>query len=142
MAKQHKVTKAGGISGEVVQIRTGKGWDEWFAVPPCWRQMVTVAYEQARGLRKKHQTPQGYQASASKTVAVPIDTLYSAWADPKRRARRLPDGSIKVSTTRPNTSSRGAWVDGKSRLDVNFWGETEGAAGEVARARREHLPVL
>ena len=40
--------------------------------PSWWCQMVTVGYEQERGLREKHQKPDGYSVSASKTVAVPV----------------------------------------------------------------------
>ena len=42
--------------------------------------MVTVGYEQARGLRKKHQRPEGFQVSASRTVAVPIAVAFAAIA--------------------------------------------------------------
>ena len=88
---QKTATKAAGVSDAAVQAKTGKGWQEWFALldaagarqmshkeiaarlydqlgcPDWWSQMVAVGYEQERGLREKHQTPAGYQVSASKT---------------------------------------------------------------------------
>ena len=74
-----------GISADAVRAKTGKGWAEWFAVldqagaakwphkeiasflheQECgdwWSQMVAVGYEQARGLRVKHQTADGFTA--------------------------------------------------------------------------------
>lgn len=94
-----KIAKAAGISSEAVQAKTGKTWTEWFKLldkagaakwphkeiaelihdefgcPGWWSQMVTVGYEQARGLRVKHQSATGYSANVSKTIGVPIATL-------------------------------------------------------------------
>src|SRR5436305_706796 len=97
-----------GISSDAVNAKTGKGWAEWFAVldeagaakwphkeiakflheHACgdwWSQMVTVGYEQARGLRVKHQTADGFTAGASKTVDVPVAALFKSWTDDKTR---------------------------------------------------------
>src|SRR5436190_23296914 len=92
--------KYGGISSEAVRARTCKAWEEWIAlldaenaqtlphkeiaallsdqygVLPWWCQMVTVGYEQARGLRAVHQSVDGYSASASKTINAPLSVLY------------------------------------------------------------------
>jgi hypothetical protein len=81
MAQQDEASRPAGISNEAVKARTGRTWPEWFAildeagapvvghkgivtlltkyhrVGHWWRQMITVAYEQERGLREKHQTP-------------------------------------------------------------------------------------
>lgn len=43
--------------------------------------MVTVAYEQERGLREKHQNVIGYVVSVSGTYEVAIDVLYENWSD-------------------------------------------------------------
>src|SRR4051794_10771179 len=91
------------IGDDAVAAKTGKTWAQWYKlldaagcrtkthreivavvsekydVGPWWRQMVTVGYERARGLRVKHQTAKGFSVSASKTVAVPIGKLYAAW---------------------------------------------------------------
>ena len=89
--------------------------NERHGVPGWWSQMVTVGYEQARGLRQKHQTTEGYQASASKSFAVPVSKLYAAWADPKARAKWLGKPDIAVSKATPGKSLRGVWKDGKTR---------------------------
>lgn len=138
------------ISDSAVQSATGKTWDEWFAVLDAagaasldhqsivkflreqheigdwWQQMVTVTYEQARGLRDKHQKPEGYQIGGSKTIAVPAERLYAAWADEDARARWLPDPALSITKMTPNKSLRAVWVDGASRLDVDFYAKGEG----------------
>src|SRR5512134_2277217 len=94
------------MSDEAVRAKTGRIWPEWFAildaagaqqmthqqivaylhnehgVGPWWQQMVTVTYEQARGMRAKHQMPDGYQVSVSKTIAAPAAALYELCIDP------------------------------------------------------------
>lgn len=134
-----------GISSAAVKAKTGKTWDQWLdildkagakkmthqeivallgdkhGVGDWWQQMVTVGYEQARGLREKHQTSTGYQAGASKTVAVPMSQLFQAWSDARKRARWLSDPRFTVRKATPNKSMRITWVDGKTDLDVYFW---------------------
>jgi hypothetical protein len=135
-----------GISSDAVRAKTGKGWAEWFAVldqagasawphkeiatymhdvcgcPPWWSQMVTVGYEQARGLRVKHQKCDGeFSASASKTLSVPVAALFAAWHDPKARSKWLPDGKgLTVRKATENKSLRITWPDG-TNVDVNFF---------------------
>lgn len=145
MAKT-KSESHGGISSEAVHAKTGRTWAEWiaaldkagaskwphkkiakyvhdeFGCPGWWSQMVTVGYEQAKGLRVKHQTATGFAASASKTVAVPLARLYKAWADPKIRDRWL-TGAKKMVVTKatPNKSIRIRWTDGKTLVAVGFF---------------------
>ena len=93
------------ISDAAVQAKTGRVWAEWFTLLDAkgaaglahreiavalreqhglsgwWSQMVTVAYEQARGRREPHQTARGYQVGVSKTVPVAVDALFTAWED-------------------------------------------------------------
>src|SRR5713226_7172115 len=103
------------ISSEAVQKRTGKTWDEWFAVLDAagarkmthqqiaavlgeqydvggwWEQMLTVGYEQARGLRLKHQLSDGFSISRSKTITAPLGELFAAWKDKRKRGKWLAD---------------------------------------------------
>ena len=133
------------MSDAAVQAKTGKTWPEWFAVldtagaakmthkqiaahlherlgvPGWWCQMVAVGYEQERGLREKHETPAGYQISRSKTLAVPVDRLYSAWHDKKTRGRWLRDPSFTVRKATENKSLRITWIDGVTSLEVMFY---------------------
>jgi len=134
-----------GIRSEAVRAKTGRGWAEWFAIldkagavkwshkeiasflheRKCgdwWSQMVTVGYEQARGLRVKHQTADGFTAGASKTVAVPIATLFRAWTDDRRRAQWLPDAAdVAIRSATANKSLRLLWTDGTSTVVVQFY---------------------
>jgi hypothetical protein len=152
---------AGGISDAAVRAVTGRGWAEWFAAldafdvranghaaaarhlavehgcPDWWCQMVTVGYEQERGLRRKRQAGDGtYQASGSKTLAVPIERLYAAWADEEVRARWLAE-PIAVRKATPNKSMRITWPDGTS-VAVYFW--VKGAAKSQVQISHEKLP--
>jgi uncharacterized protein YndB with AHSA1/START domain len=145
-----------GISAEAVQAKTGKGWAEWIAildkagartmahkdiarylskeqgVPDWWGQMVTVGYEQARGLRAKHEKPEGYQISRSKTIAAPAAQLYAAWADKRKRTRWLTD-AITIRTATPDKSLRILWGDGKTSLDVTFYPQGAGKCQVVVQ---------
>jgi hypothetical protein len=134
-----------GISSEAVRAKTGKGWAEWFAIldkagaakwphkeiasflhdQKCgdwWSQMVTVGYEQARGLRVKHQTADGFTAGASKTVTAPVATLFRAWTDARRRAQWLPDAAdVAIRSATENKSLRLVWTDGTSTIVVQVY---------------------
>ncbi len=144
MANDTTTDKYNGVSSEAVQAKTGKGWAEWFAildaanattmshpeiarylqeqqgVADWWCQMVTVGYEQARGLRAKHEVADGYQVSASKTFDVPVSRLYDAWTDATARARWLPETGFVIRKATPGKSVRVTWVDGETSLEVNL----------------------
>ena len=51
---------------------------------------MTVSYERATGQRAVGQHADGFTISASKTVAVPVEQLYEAFADGFERDRWLP----------------------------------------------------
>ncbi|CAN5878075.1 hypothetical protein BH18ACI4_BH18ACI4_27630 [soil metagenome] len=137
-------TPSSRISDETVKEKTGKKWDQWFAildkagakemshqdivklldskheVGRWWQQMVTVTYEQARGLREKHEKPGGYQISVSRTVNVPLENPYKAVANEKSRGSWLREGGLVVAKVTANKSMRGTWKDGKTSLEVSF----------------------
>ena len=144
------------VSDDAVRRRTGRGWDEWFAlldawgaaerthteiaawvnethgVEGWWAQNVTVGYERARGRRALGQLVDGFSASASKTIAVPVERLYQAVADPKLRARWLPGAPLAVTSASPTKAVHWRWEDDAvaapsargtqrtSRVDVGF----------------------
>jgi hypothetical protein len=151
---------AAGISDAAVHKATGRGWAAWFAVldafdvhthghaaaarhlateqgcPDWWSQMVTVAYEQERGLRQKRQACDGsYQTGGSKTIGVPIDRLYAAWADERARGDWLSE-SIVVRKATPQKSMRITWPDGTS-VAVYFW--NKGAEKSQVQVSHEKL---
>lgn len=159
MAKQ--VTHAAGISAEAVHAKTGKTWTEWFAVldragadqwphkeiakhlsekcgcPDWWSQMVTVGYEQERGLRVKNQSCSGeFSTSASKTMSVPISVLFESWHNPELRAKWLPDSaSLTIRKVNVNKSLRITWHDGTS-VEVNFWDKGPGKSQAALEHRK------
>jgi uncharacterized protein YndB with AHSA1/START domain len=122
-----------------------------------WSQMVTVAYEQARGRRLPHERPDGFTITASKTVAVPVADLFAAVSDDTRRARWLPDAPLRLRTSTAPKSARYDWEDGATRVNVGFTARSEttstialsherlpdpDAAEEMKRWWRERLAEL
>ena len=122
-AKTTKTKKAtyGGIGDEAVKKATGCDWkswtwhldksgcatmshkeiaefvyERWPKIGGWWSQMVTVGYEQAKGLRAKHQVKSGWSVSSSKTIGVPVKSLFGAWKDPKKRAVWQKDHGLTV----------------------------------------------
>jgi hypothetical protein len=88
--------------------------------------MVTVGYEQARGLREKHETARGYQVSRSMTVPVALPRLYRAWADAESRGEWLNEPDLKVRRATRNKSMRLTWKDGATSVEVNFYAKGTG----------------
>ena len=152
MKRNESASKKPFISDEAVSAKTGKTWPQWFAfldkagatkwshkeivaylnqehgVGSWWQQMVTVTYEQARGLRAKHQKPEGFEISGSKTIAVPIATLFKAWFDEKIRRRWLSeaDNGFTIRKATPNKSLRITWIDGRTSIAVDFYAKGNG----------------
>jgi hypothetical protein len=135
----------GRLGEEGVVEATGHSWEHWFSVldawdgttrshrdiarhlidvhgvPGWWAQSVTGAYEQARGRRAPGQRADGsYSATASKTVAVHIETLFDAIVDDEIRARWLPEGLVSVRTSSRPKSARFNWTDGSTRVVFGF----------------------
>ena len=171
MAEEKTAGTAAGISDATVKATTGRTWSEWFAilddvgavnlahksivallsehrrVGPWWRQMITVAYEQERGLREKHQTPEGFQISTSKTITAPVGAVFGAWASEEAREKWLKAARFNVRRATPGKSLRITWGDGTSSVDVNFYARGPeksrvvvdhkrlASAGEVARMK-------
>jgi uncharacterized protein YndB with AHSA1/START domain len=152
--------KSATISDESVRAKTGKTWSQWFAildeagcagmnhkeivaildqqhqVDGWWRQMVTVTYEQARGLRDKHQKPDGYSISGSRVINAPIAALFKAWNDTRTRRRWL-DAELVIRRSTENKSLRITWADGKTNVTVNLY--EKGAAKSQVAVQHEKL---
>src|SRR5690606_7983753 len=88
-------------------------------------QVITVAYEQVRGMREKHQTAKGYQVSASKTINLPLAMLYGSWADDHLRCRWRPSADLTIRSAAANKTLRITWEAAKgaaaTSLEVNFY---------------------
>lgn len=140
--------EAGRPGNDAVVKATGKDWDSWFrlldaaaadkldhpgivrilgdgpghGVSGWWQQMITVAYEQARGLRKLHERPDGFQVSRSKTIGAPVSRLYAAWKTPAARRRWLDESRtpLTVRKATANKQLRMACSDGATSVEVSF----------------------
>ena len=148
-------------SDEQIRRRTGRGWEDWFDLlddwggqerthreiarwvaeqqgiePLAWNaQAVAAGYELARGLRVPGERADGsFTATASKTVAVPVERLYDAFVDGSARRRWLPDGELKERTATRPRSARFDWGDGATRVHVGF----EAAGDGKSRLALEH----
>jgi hypothetical protein len=151
--------KWGGISSDAVARATGKSWDQWckaldrdnaaakshkdiaihvhekYGIGEWWSQMVTVGYEQARGLREKHQVAGGYSASVSRTLPVSMAAVFRAVSDAQARRRWLTE-ELTVTKATPGKSVRILWNDG-TRLAVGFW-DKSGKSGAKTQVVFQH----
>lgn len=131
------------ISDAAVTKATGEGWEHWFTLldragaakldhkriadvlqaksdlSGWWTQMITVAYERARGLRVKHEKPDGFEISASKTLTAPVARVFAAWNNARERDSWLGKGVIVRKAT-ADRSLRMTWCDGKTHVDVDL----------------------
>jgi hypothetical protein len=157
MANNINDAKGPRMSDEAVKAKTGKTWKDWFSVldkagarkmthqeivkflnsehhvGPWWQQMVTVTYEQQRGLRDKHEKPDGYQISVSRTLDVSLPTLYEAFKNGKKRGTWLSENELKIRTATANKSLRVNWVDGKTSLEINFYDKSKSKSQVVVQ---------
>jgi len=143
-AKIRPIEQAVGVSSDAVARRTGKSWAQWFAlldaagaadldhkgivavlaqrhgVGPWWQQMVTVAYEQARGKNGNSATDDGFQVDVSKVLELPLAKLFRFWAEPAERNKWLADDRFSIHKATASKSIRARWGRGASRIDVDF----------------------
>lgn len=133
-----------GMSDDVIKAKTGCNWERWvsaldhygadkmshreiaalvkktYKTGDWWSQTVTVGYERIKGLRAKGQQRNGtYEASKSRTFAVPVKTLFEAWADDSMRRRWLNGAGVKIRSATEPKSMRLDWRD-KSIIAVGF----------------------
>jgi hypothetical protein len=149
-------------SDEKLSEATGRDWEAWLsvldrwgardrkhgetadflmsehAVPGWWAQCITTGYERARGMRLKHQQPNGFTVYASKTVGVPVDVLFDAFTDDRTRDRWLAGGPMSLGTSRSGKVARFEWAGGPTRVLVTF--EAKGPSKATAYPSHERLP--
>ncbi len=123
------------IGNEALREKTGKTWSEWFAVldkagaknrthqeivallgehgvGQWYGQMVTVGYEQERGLRVPHQKPDGFEISVSKTVNAAAGVTFMLFEDAKMRRRWMKDPLFEIRKSTSNKRLSINWPDG------------------------------
>ena len=108
------------------------------AVSGWWAQTIATGYERARGMRLKHQQPNGFTIYASKTVGVPIEVLFQAFVDERTREQWLTDEPMSLRTSEPGKVARFDWAGGPTRVLVTF--EEKGPAKATAHVAHERLP--
>ncbi|MCM2272340.1 MAG: hypothetical protein NDJ18_07295 [candidate division Zixibacteria bacterium] len=123
------------VGDVALKAKTGKTWKQWIAVldkakaydmphkqiaeylhdklgvPGWWCQMIAVGYEQAKGIRVKHQRPDGFEISVSKTIAIPASKAFDVWLSTTNRKKFLKE-KIVLRTATPPKSARFDWPDG------------------------------
>jgi uncharacterized protein YndB with AHSA1/START domain len=149
-----------GMSDDAVSKQTGRTWSDWvrlldaahasdkphreiatyvssLGTPDWWSQMITVGYERIRGLRQRGQRRDGgYEASKSRTFAVPLERLFAAFADEGIRRQWL-DLEITVRSATPGKRMRITWPDGTS-VQIAFLAKSE--TKSTAAIQHEKLP--
>lgn len=149
-------------SEAAVTEATAHGWEHWFSlvdrsggadmshaeiarwlrsntdVDGWWAQTITVSYERARGRRAPGQRADGFVVTASRTVGVPVERLFAAFADEGLRERWLPRADLRVRTATAPRNARFDWEDGSTRLVVGF--EQAGEAKSRVALSHERLP--
>jgi uncharacterized protein YndB with AHSA1/START domain len=149
-------------SDEKIRERTGRGWEEWFALlddwgaagrshreiarwlaeqmgihPLAWNaQAITASYELTRGLREVGEKDDGFAITASKTVAVPVERLYEAVVSEEARTAWLPNARLSVRTATRPKSARFDWADGPTRVHVTFLARDEAKSTIAVEHRR------
>ena len=154
--------KVAGMSDAKVAEKTGRTWREWttvldaakasalphreiadlvhgrHGVPGWWAQTVTVGYERIKGLRDRGQRRGGsYEASKSRTYAVPVDRLFHAWTDDATRRRWIGEAKTRVRTAKAHKSVRLQWPDGSI---IAVWLTPKGAAKSAVAVTQTKLP--
>lgn len=137
--------KTAGITDDAVAKATGKSWKEWISLldkvkasnlphkeiakllhdkhglSGWWSQMITVGYEQAKGLRKAHERPEGFQISRSKTIDAPVTRIFRLISDNRMRSGWLDSRNFKISRKNENKNVRARWKDGKTLLSIELY---------------------
>jgi uncharacterized protein YndB with AHSA1/START domain len=154
--------KLAGMSDATIKAKTGCDWKRWvgaldyanahtwphreiaayvhekFEIPGWWAQAVTVGYERIRGLRDIGQRRGGsYEANKSRTFAVPVGTLFDAFAKPRIRAKWLSGVKLTVRKATPGKSVRISWEDGTS---VEVWLSPKSTGKSSVAVQHRKLP--
>lgn len=150
-----------GMSDEKLKAATACTWERWvhaldrkkayelthrdlaklirekYKTSSWWTQTVAVGYERIKGLRERGQQRDGtYQATKSRTFAVPVDVLFDAWADARTRRQWLDGGRVRVrAATRPKSIRLD--IDGAT-IAVGFI--DKGAGRSAVAVEQDRLP--
>ncbi|MGD0575430.1 MAG: hypothetical protein ABSB61_08695 [Anaerolineales bacterium] len=91
--------------------------------------MITVTYEQGRGLRQGHETDHGYPISWSRTLALPAFRLFEAGITPRARQLWMPGAKLVLGKTVRRKTIHAKWISrGTSDLEVRLMTRSRGRA--------------
>lgn len=94
--------------------------------------LLATSYEWSRGIKQRGEKANGFEISVSKTIDVPVDTLYAAWIDDKLRTKWLKEKIIFRKTTL-NKSARVTWSDSITSLSIDFYVKGENKSQVVVQ---------
>ncbi len=152
-ARAQKISQAGAkpiMTDAGIVAKTGKGWDEWFALldkagaakldhkgiaalldkkwkpGSWWGQMIAVSYERARGIRAVNQKCDGeFSVGATKVIPVGLSELFAAATDPDRRKGWFPPGAFEETSRTKDKYWRFKWKK-DARVSVGFYAKGPG----------------
>jgi hypothetical protein len=92
----------------------------------------------SQGLRAKHEKPEGFQISRSKTMHAPVGDVFEAWGNARKRAQWLPASRLTIRKATENKSLRITWGDG-TMIEVGLYpkGSTKNPDRRAARLARD-----
>jgi hypothetical protein len=146
-----------GASDEALVQRTGHEWAHWYrlldgwgaadrshrdiarwlnvdkGVDGWWAQELTVRYEMAIGRRVPGQRPDGFEASASKTIGAPVERVFAAFVEDGQRAKWL-TRPVQRRLATPYKTARFDWEEAPQRVVV--WFEAKGGRTTVSLAHQ------
>lgn len=111
--------------------------DQTYEISRWWTQSMVIGYERIVGLREIGQRREGtYDANKSKTVPVPVATLYAAFDDEGARQAWMPNVAWTVRTSTPPRSIRLTWSD---ECPVELWFTAKGEAKSSVQIQHRKL---
>lgn len=119
-----------GIYGLVMSIDGLKPLGEW----NCG--LLSTSYQWDRGLRGRGEKKDGFEIGVSKTIAVPVEILYTAWLDVSLRKKWLNE-KITITKSTENKSVRVLWSDDSTRLSIDLYTKGDGRSQMVV----QHLKI-
>ena len=146
-----------GASDEALVQRTGHEWAHWYrlldgwgaadrphpdiarwlhvnqGVDGWWAQELTVRYEMAIGRRVPGQRPDGFEASASKTIGAGVERVFAAFVEDDQRTRWL-TRPVQRRLATPYRTARFDWEEAPQRVVV--WFEDKGERTTVSLAHQ------
>jgi hypothetical protein len=149
-------------SDERIRERTGRGWEQWFAMldewgaterphreialwlaeqqgldPLAWNvQAVVSSYELTRGVREVGEKDDGFVVTVSRTVGVGVEQLYDAFVEERLRQRWLSDAVLSARTATRPRSARFDWAGGPTRVNVTFLAKGQDKSTVALQHRR------